>query len=439
LVKTEDNIKFPKAAYAYAPSDNVSEWKLRIWEDLTQKVTRKQLGAAAAALSPGGFRGQKVEISREDLPGVKRKIRSEYRKLDVPDEEIPRWVQESTSRNLLYNYTSLEEAQIGTKGVAKVVVIKPGFGNPVDNHYYPAETLSRDFAVFEGVKMYADHQTEEEEKQRPEGSIRQWVASLKNVRFEEGVGIVGEAVIVEPWLQQKLATLRDQKLLSEMGISIRAAGVGTKGKIDGKDTNVVERITRVRSVDFVTEAGAGGGVLLYETEKELDIDVISLEILRDRRPDLVKLIEKEVKETTIKEVKKMSEQDEKIEGLEKQVETLTTERDEARTKLSEAETAKKKAEAKSVIDEAIGKSELPDAAKERLVEKFKDVESADGVEDAIKAEKDYVDALAEAGKVKNLGGTQPDPEKSRESLKESFKRLHPEWTDAQIETAVNAR
>jgi cation transport regulator len=435
VMKTEDGVQYPAAAFAYTPEKS-SGWKLRLWE--IDKVTRKQLGAAAAALSPGGFRGQRVDIPREDLPTVKRKIREQYRKLDVPDEEIPRWVQESTRRDLLYNYTPLNEADIGSKGIAKVIVIKPGFGNPVDNHYYPAETLSRDYSVFEGVKMYSDHQTEEEEKQRPEGSIRQWVASLKNVRFEEGIGIVGDAVIVEPWLQQKLATLRDQKLLSEMGISIRAAGVGTKGKIDGKETNIVERITRVRSVDFVTEAGAGGGVLLYETERELDIDIIGLDILKERRPDLVKSIEKEVKEMTIKEVKKMEELEKKVEGLTKQVETLTTERDEARTKLSEAEKAQRKAEAKSKIDEAISKADLPDAAKARLVEKFKDAESAD-IGDAIKAETDYVNALKEASKPKNLGDTKPDPDKSRKDLVESFKKLHPEWTKEQVETAVNAR
>jgi cation transport regulator len=440
VMKTEDGVQYPASAFAYVPdSEKPSEWKLRLWENPTDKVTRKQLGAAAAALSPGGFRGQRVDIPREDLPAVKRKIRAEYRKLNVPDEEIPRWVQESTRRDLLYNYIPLVEADIGSKGIAKVIVIKPGFGNPVDNHYYPAETLSRDFAVFEGVKMYADHQTEEEEKQRPEGSIRQWVASLKNVRFEEGIGIVGDAVIVEPWLQQKLATLRDQKLLSEMGISIRAAGVGTKGKIDGKETNIVERIMRVRSVDFVTEAGAGGGVLLYETEREFDIDIIGLDILKERRSDLVKSIEKEVKETTIKEVKKMEEFEQKVEGLTKEVETLTTERDEARTKLSEAEKAQRKAEAKSKIDEAISKADLPDAAKARLVEKFKDAESADGITDSIKAEADYVNALKEASKPKNLGETKPDPDKSRKDLVESFKKLHPEWTEGQVETAVSAR
>lgn len=439
-MKPEDGNLYPAAAFAYVPDRTESNgWRLRLWEDPEKKATKASLGRAAAALSPGGLSGHKVTIPKEALPAVKRKIRAAYRILEVEEDDIPKWVKESESRSLLTNFTSLEEATLDTKGIAKIVVIAPGFGNPVDNHYYPAETLARDYAVFEGVKMYADHQTEEEEKQRPEGSIRQWVASLKNVTFEEGVGIVGDAVIIEPWLQQKLAALRDKKLLSEMGISIRAAGIGTKDKIDGKETNVVDRITQVRSVDFVTEAGAGGGVLLYETEREFDIDIISLGVLRDRRPDLVKTIESEVKTTIMKEAKKAMESEERITELEGQVETVTTERDDARTELAGSQKAQQIAEAKSAIDEAIGKSELPEVAKKRLVEKFQEAESADGVEEAVQAEKDYVAALSEAAKPKDLGPSTPEAEKSKKALRESFKRLNPDWTDVQLDEAVEGR
>jgi len=422
LEKTEDGVAYPKAAFAYTPSDNVSEWKLRLWEGLQQKVTRKQLGAATAALSPGGFRGQKVDIPPTDLPTVKRTIRAEYRKLDVADEDIPRWVKEAETRLLVDNYTSLSEAEVGVKGIARVIVVAPGWGNPADNNYYPAEMLARDYKVFEGMKMYADHQTEEEEKERPEGSVRQWVASLKNVRFEEGVGVVGDAVIIEPWLQAKLALLRDKKLLNEMGISIRAAGVGVKGKMDGREGNIIERITRARSVDFVTEAGAGGAVTLYEAKSEYDIDIVSLESLRDRRPDLVKTIETEVKAIMFKEVKQMQELEARVKELETNIEILTKERDDLKGKITEAEKAQRKAEAKSAIDEAISKSELPGAAKTRIAERFTGAETADGITEAIKAEVDYIAALKESGKVKDMGGGKSDTDVDHKELVESFKR-----------------
>jgi len=439
-MKPEEGKLYPAAAYAYVPDRKEADgWLLRMWEDPDKKVTKAQLGKIAASLSPGGLSGHKVSIPKEALAAVKRKIRAAYRILEVEDEDMPKWVKESESRSLLTNFTSLEEATLDSKGIARIVVIAPGFGNPVDNHYYPAETLARDYPIFEGVKMYADHQTEEEEKERPEGSIRQWVASLKNVKFEEGVGIVGDAIIIEPWLQQKLAALRDKKLLSEMGISIRAAGVGTKDKIEGKDANVVDRITQVRSVDFVTEAGAGGGVLLYETEREFDIDVISLGVLRERRPDLIKSIETEVKTTIMREVQKTMESEARITELEEEVAAITTERDTATTALAESQKAQRQAEAKSLIDEAIGKSELPEKAREKLVEQFKESESADGVEEAIQAEKDYVAALKEGQKPKNLGPTTTEPEKSKEALRESFKAMHPEYTDEQLDAAVAGR
>jgi len=434
-MKTEDGVQYPAEAYAYVPdADKPSTWKLRLWEDLQKKVTRSQLGRAAAALSPGGFRGQKVDIPREDLPAVKRKIRSEYRKLDVADEDIPKWVMEAGARTILADFTLLSEATVSGKGVATIVVIKPGL-NSSKERYYPPEVLARDYVAFEGVKMYADHPTEQDEKQRPERSIRDWVATLKNVHVDSGGQLVGEAVIVEPWMQQKLAALRDKGMLQEMGISINAVGSATKGEIDGVKTNIVERIIRVRSVDFVTEPGAGGMVQMYEAGNENDVDVINLETLRERRPDLVTSIETEVKAAAIKEVKQKMELEEKVKELETNIENLTKERDELKGKITEAERAQRIAEAKSKIDEAISKAELPEPSKARLLEHFKSAETADGVTEAIKAELDYIAALKEAGKVKGLGSTS-EPNVAKDQLKESFKRLG--MTDKEAEIAVGA-
>ncbi|MBU0777779.1 ChaB family protein, partial [Patescibacteria group bacterium] len=215
-MKTEDGVKFPAGAYAYVPdAEKSSTWKLRLWEDLEKKVTRAQLGRAAAALSPGGFRGQKVQIPSADLPAVKRKIRAEYRKLDVEDEDIPRWVKETETRELILNYTPLTEATFD-KGKAHIVIIKAGF-NADKSRYYPAEVLKRDYGIFEGMKMYADHPTEEEDKARPERSIKDWVATLSNVTCDEAGTVEGDSDIIESWMMQKLAALRDKDMLSEMG------------------------------------------------------------------------------------------------------------------------------------------------------------------------------------------------------------------------------
>ena len=438
VMKTEDGVKFPAEAFAYVPdSEKPSEWKLRLWEDHIKKVTRKQLGAAAAALSPGGFRGQKVDIPSVDLSAVKRKIRSAYRSLDVSDDEMPRWVREAETRELVTDYIPLTEAKFD-KGRATVIVIKPGF-NASGDRYYPAEMLKRDYKVFEGMKMYADHPTEEEDRARPERSIKDWVATLSEVSCDENGVVSGVAESVEPWLMQKLASLRDKQMLSEMGISINAVGSASKGNIEGKETLVIEKLVAARSVDFVTEPGAGGVVTFYESDKTRDIDLVELANLKGRRPDLVKAIEANVRAEITKEVKKAMENEEKIKELEGQIETLTTERDSLKEAAEKAEQERVKAEAQAAIKEAVDKAELPEAAKERLIERFKDAESAEGIEEAIKAEVDYIAKLSEAGKVKNLGGSQPNPEKDKELLKESFKKMHPEWTDEQLEDAIRGR
>jgi len=439
-VKTEDGVQFPAGAFAYTPdAENPSEWKLRLWEDSQKRATRKQLGIVSAALSPGGFRGQKAEIPLIDLPEAKRKVRVAYRSLGVEDEDIPRWVKEVESRTLLTDYIPLTEAKIGSKGKAVVTVIKPGF-NSSKERYYPTETLARDYGVFEGLKMYADHPTDKEETERPERSIRDWVATLQNVRPDKDGAIIGEAVVVEPWMQEKLATLRDNDILNNMGISINAVGNASQAEIEGIKTSFIEQIVKARSVDFVTEAGAGGDVQLYEASNpDLDVDLIGLDILKERRPDLVKQIESAIKVEITKEVKKGMEIEEKVKELEGQIEALTTERDGLKTKIDEAEKARVVAETKSRVDEAVSKSDLPAPAKAHLLAKFDGAQSDEGLDEAIKAEQDYIAALSEAGKVRGLGDSKPAPEEGKKDLRESFKILNPEWTDEQLDIAVSGR
>ena len=133
------------------------------------------------------------------------------------------------------------------------------------------------------------------------------------------------------------------------------------------------------------------------------------------------------------------ELEDQIKEKDDQITTLTTERDTLKEAAEKAEKDKVKAEAQATIKEAVDKAELPDAAKERLIERFKDSETADKIEEAIKAEVDYIAKLAESGKVKRLGPSAPASEGDTKALRESFKRANPDWTDAQLDTAVEGR
>lgn len=133
------------------------------------------------------------------------------------------------------------------------------------------------------------------------------------------------------------------------------------------------------------------------------------------------------------------ENEEKIQELEGQITTLTAERDALKEAAAQAEKDKAKAEAQATIKEAVDKAELPEAAKARLLDRFKDAESASEIEEAIKAEVDYIAKLSEAGKVKGMGDSKRTPEEHKKALRESFKKLNPEWTDDQVEVAVTGR
>ena len=169
-------------------------------------------------------------------------------------------------------FLQLEEAAF-EKGIATVTVIKPGF-NKSKQRYYPAEVLRRDHQVFVG-KMFSDHATKREESERPEGSLRHWVANLRKVWVEADGRIRGEAVIIEDNFRKKLECLASHNLLSEMGVSIRAVGDAESGEVDGQRTTIVSRFLRGRA-DFVTYPGAGGVVemleSIYNDEESADLE-----------------------------------------------------------------------------------------------------------------------------------------------------------------------
>ena len=90
--KTEDGEEYPAAAFAYVPDPKKpSTWKLRLWDDLERKETPAQVARAIQAISPSGFRGNRVQIPAKDMPKVKAKILAAWRKThpDASEDEIP--------------------------------------------------------------------------------------------------------------------------------------------------------------------------------------------------------------------------------------------------------------------------------------------------------------------------------------------------------------
>lgn len=174
-------------------------------------------------------------------------------------------------------------------------LIAEGFGNKRDGHYYSREILERHAKDFEGAKQYVDHLDPETLKKlngMPR-SVRDLAGRLVETWVDtnsEGKRVIrGRAKVAQPWLWELIEN--DPDLL---GVSINAWGKSKDGQVNGQQARIVEGISKIGSVDWVTEAGAGGKVVslveaqLEQEEQEMaTISELSVEQLREERPDLV--------------------------------------------------------------------------------------------------------------------------------------------------------
>jgi hypothetical protein len=351
-------------------------------------------------------------------------------------------VNESAARISFAAGSSLKESAYDkSSGKLTVTVIKPGF-NSSKSRFYKESTLKKGYKVFEGAKMFVNHATAVEEKARPEGDVNQWVANLTKVWTESDGTIMGEAVVIDPAFKTKLDNLAEAKLLGEMGISIRAIGEAYSGEVDGVETNVVESFIAARSVDFVTFPGAGGRVEAIEADRgdANDVDLMTVAQLRERRPDLVQLVEAKFKtemnmEKTVAQLQtELAESNRKNTELEKRI--------------TESEKASKKKDAAAELGKLLTESKLPEKAQARIRDRFKEAEDVTGMAEAIKEEREYIASVAPApaGKgVKNLGESdqtattevvEAEKEKANvASLEKSFRNLGLSEAEAKIAAA----
>lgn len=153
----------------------------------------------------------------------------------------------------------LIEAAVAEDGTVPIKVIAPGWGS---SGYYPPDVLERDGpTVFpRGTHMYLDHPTVTEDLARPERSLRDLVAVFETDAAYEadnpaGPGLYARGHVFEPF-RASLA-----ELAPHIGVSIRAQGKTVEGKAEGRTGPIVEQLVDGLSVDFVTQAGAGGRVL----------------------------------------------------------------------------------------------------------------------------------------------------------------------------------
>lgn len=140
--------------------------------------------------------------------------------------------------------------------------------------YYTAEALDSGPAAFDGAKVYLDHPTRSDETERPERSLRDRVGSLANVT-READGVWGE-LSVHPHMAKLVESLASE---GDLDMSIRATAEAKPGEVNGRSGLIVTRFIEGRSVDLVTEAGAGGRVFeLLESARAGAVEALSSDL-----------------------------------------------------------------------------------------------------------------------------------------------------------------
>jgi hypothetical protein len=264
---------------------------------------REKLAKSGKAMSDGSFPIETIEDLRNAIQAhgraknpvaVKAHIKTRAKALGATNELPYDWKtdNESAVRGIFANVEQLEEAATTyspSTGNLTITVIKPGLSK--NNRYYSPELLKKSYGIFESAKMFADHQTDKEAQAKPEGSVRDWVGTITGVKCESDGTVKATANIHNEAFKTNLQNLKKAGNLSQMGISIRAFGEARSGKVGDKTCNIVESLLGCKSVDFVTFAAAGGQVeSMSEAVDPADVDLMDIETLKARRPDLVKAL-----------------------------------------------------------------------------------------------------------------------------------------------------
>lgn len=356
-------------------------------------------------------------------------------------------------RALIGTVIQLEEsAYNSSKGELTMTVMKPGFSkNKTEGRqrYYPAATLKRDFKIFEGAKQFANHQTEKELRERPEGSVDNWVAQITKVWAESDGTVKATSQVIDPPFKAKLDALNSKGLLKEMGVSVRIGAEVSPQKIEGQEAMSIDAMLSNRSVDFVTYAGLGGQVEVMESagDAENDLELASEAQLRKKRPDLVQLIEsksngREALITMNKTLEQQLQESQtalaaektRAEAAEAKAKKLQETSDDQvasiatlNTKISESEVATQKATAQTELGKMLAESQLaklPEAVRtsafKRVSTQFAEAVSVEGMKEAIAAEEAYIKLMNGPAKVVKMGEKDNASIERKTNLKESF-------------------
>jgi hypothetical protein len=147
---------------------------------------------------------------------------------------------------------------------------------------YEAKALESARELYEGRKVYVNHPARDDAGDRP---FEDWAGVIENVRYKKGDGLYGDVVLRQESAHFKgiVEAATNPKFSKSCGFSHVADG---ESHFDG-DTEIVESIKEVFSVDLVTDPATTRG--MYESKQTTTLTKL-IETLPDS-PERARLIE----------------------------------------------------------------------------------------------------------------------------------------------------
>lgn len=347
----------------------------------------------------------------------------------------------------------LLESAFKPDGTFPVRIIAEGWGS---SGFYSKKILNKSAGLYKsGTKMFVNHASRAELKERPERDLNQLAAYfIEDQATWQDNGIYG------PGLYQTAKALPNyadflKEAAPVIGVSHFVLGKTRIGEAGGKTGPIVESIDAVLSVDFVTQPGAKGSIgAIYESwiNSDINSDDETHELQISETQGNNKMVDIKESGQISPEIVTESRGDwlariESLREAEKATQTLMRENDSLKAQIADKDNeinslkeSLAKEQEKNILSEAAGyaaelveKADIPDVAKDRI--KASLVKSATMKEgkldtDALKAlaesEIEYAKSLTGSrGTVKGMGSTNPEPatvtmEESKKALLESY-------------------
>lgn len=266
---------------------------------------------------------------------------------------------------------------------------------------YTPDFIREHLTRFDGALSHMDHPSLTESKDRPERTMGTLAAVVKNPRWDDmEKAAVGDLHYLGTDAGRNMReAFADETVRAHAGLSIYWPGAVkvTRKRLGESYVDVpVELLGEGQfNVDFVTRPNAGGRVgPLRESEEDMEIADVTVEMLETERPELVAALREGY----------VPKPEEKI-APEPEA-TPVAESD--RIAALESELAKERAG--RILREKLSEAALPVKAADLVLAHFAEAEAREGFAESVDAEiarvKELAESLSEAGRVR---GVTPEP------------------------------